>query len=286
MFTLLLLFFTNAWGQVGAAADALGGASLANPHAIESAWTNPAGLAMMTGTFADIQYFNGNVDTQTVGTVTTNTELRQYSATITDGGGGAFPGSLGYRQRTYEIGGDRVHERVIRFAAAIGLYPELVLGLAGYRVHTDPSWADKTDQDNADISLMYQLTPSLRFGAISRAVLGAKDNMYGPSRVMPSGGLGVRYNLGAALGVLADFTYGYEGNGTGQRLQSQVGLEYLHFSGLAFRAGYNDDDWRGETRVTGGVGWDGPKLRVGYSYQKETRREMGVSHTVDIWMAF
>jgi len=280
MFFSLLVFFATAWGQVGSTTDALGGASLGNNHPLDSAWTNPAGLAGVHGVYAGLNYFKGDVSE------TPESDLKQYGATITDGSGSTLPGSIGYRQRTYEVGANRVNEKIYRLAAAVPLNSRWALGVAGYRVHTEPWNAGDTNQDNVDLSVLWNPWDGLQFGAITRGVFGSKDGVYGPSHVEPSGGVGMRLNLMRAMSLLTDLNYGYEGSGYSGRLQTQVGLELATANAVALRLGFNNDDWHDQRRICAGLGWDGPKLRVGYAYQKETRQKLGESHTVDIWLAF
>lgn len=279
MFLTLLLFFASSWGQVGTATDALGGASIANSHALDSAWTNPAGLAAQPGAAFGVQYFRGDVAQLT--------DMEQYGLTIMDNTNG-FPGALGYKSRTYKTTGtgNKVHEQVFRLAAAVPIGETFVLGLSGYRVHTDPWNTEKTDQDNGDLSVLMMISPAIQVGLITRAVMGARDNVYGPSRVVPSGGVGAKVAVVQGLSVLGDLNYGYEDIGSGKRLDTRLGIEFMNSEKIALRVGYNNDDWRAERRFSAGFGWEGPKLRVGYSYQKETRQEYGESHTVDIWLSF
>ncbi len=269
----------NSWAQVGTTTDALGGASIGNTHPLDSVWTNPAGVGAKAGTYAGVQYYGGK-------SFRPDLQLDQYSLTITDASTGAFPGSLGYRYRSYKDGGYKVKEQVFRAAAAFALQQNLVVGLAGYRVHTDPPIGEKTDQDNGDVSILWMPILNLQLGAITRGVVGAKDNMFGPSRVVPSGGFGAKYSFNSSISVLGDVNYGYEDIGTGKRLQTQLGLEFINTYDVAVRIGYNNDEWRGERRMTAGIGWEGPKLKAGYSYQNENRKELGESHTVDIWLSF
>jgi hypothetical protein len=277
IFLTLLLHVTCAWAQVGSSTDALGGAAIGNSHALDSGWTNPAALAEVEGVVAGAQFFNG--------TVASGVDLRQYGITITDGSTGAFPGAAGYKHRTYTVGGKTFSEYMMRFSAAIPIQHQLSVGFSGYRVHTNAFTNGAMNQDNGDLGVYWRASKKLSLGAVTRALFGSKDNAFLPSKVRPTGGLGAEYDLLDFLRLRMDLLYPYEDN-PDSRIQTNMGLEIRNMQYVSLRFGYNNDEFRKEDRFTAGFAWDGPKLRLGYSYQKEVRQKLGESHTIDIWLGF
>lgn len=275
LYIAFTVFSSNA--QIGSATDALGGAGVGGSHAIDSVWTNPAAVGEISGMFGGVQYFQAPV--------AANTDLKQYSLTLTDGISGALPGGVGYRYRTYDVAGTQINEHVFRFSAGLRVMDNFLVGASGYRVRTDPAVGHNVNQDNGDIGLFWRPIPRLTLGGVTRAVFGSKKDVFLPSKVSPSGGVGAEFALLDMMSIRGELNYAYEGN-PDRRWQHQLGLEFRHLYFVTTRFGVNSDDFRGETRLSAGAAWDGPMLKVGYSYQKEVRQELGESHTVDIWLGF
>jgi hypothetical protein len=272
---LITTLFSVAHAQVGATTDALGGAGIAAVQPIESAYLNPASLAQLKRYYVDAQYYRQN----SAG----SDNLNQFSLTITDSSGGSIPGAVILRQRSYTTGGVEIREQLYHLGAAVPLTKTFSLGFSGYLQHTNVPTTGAYNQTNLDASAFWAVTERFSVGFISRGLLGSKKVAFAQSQLKPSSGLGFQYAVLDILRVRADVTYNYEDNAH-HRFTHNVGTEFLLHNDFTLRAGYKADDYRGESYYSAGLGWYGPRLKLAYAYQNETRRDIGSRHTIDIWI--
>lgn len=278
LFLLSSLIFSSS-AQVGSASDALGGTGIGAYHPLESIFLNPAALARSQTAYFGGQYYADKLSP--------GDHLRQYSVLIADGlPESMFPGGIAYRYRNYEVGGQDVREHLLQASGAARLSETFSVGLTGYKLKTDlPTGADY-NQYNGDIGVYWQALPYFSMGAVARAVLGSKDNVaFGISEIKPSAGIGATYSVMEMINLRADANYIYEDN-PDKLWQHHLGMETTNLEWFNLRAGLRGDDYKKETSWSAGFGFNGPRLKLAYAYQKEIRQKLGESHTVDIWTDF
>ncbi len=276
---LLSLLLQFSFAQVGSTVDALGGAGIAAPHPYESAILNPAALVEFKTKYFGIQTHSSD---NSVSGVDTN----QQSIFITDAGDMTiFPGALMYRQRTNKVAGVRIREQQFQLSGAGAITRHFAVGLSGYKIKTDlPTGADY-NQYNADLGAYWFINDQWSVGGIFRGLLGSKDTAWAASKVLPSSGMGAEYRFFEMFKLRYDLNYVWEQN-SDNRFLHQFGGEVRYDNLLVLRAGLNQDDRVSENRWSAGIGWEGPKLKVAYAYQKETRQKLGESHSIDMWLDF
>lgn len=271
--TFLYLIFFSAFNfaQVGTTADSLGGAGVAHAHPTESALLNPAGLAFFSDAYFAGIYRYGK---STLG------GTRQYNAVIADADEeNLFVGSVAYRQVDYDdVPGGEIQEKEFVANAAYRL-PSLAIGLRGYKKQTDVFGA-KVDQYNSDLGIHWISTDHLAFGITQTGMFSTKNYQY-PLGVLPATTLGGMFAISELFSIFADFSYAYNQN-PNDRFVHAVGLSLQHLEFLRINVGGRFDDRSGETSYTAGLQFHGPRLKVGYAYQKEVRKELGEMHTFDI----
>ncbi|MBY0384783.1 hypothetical protein K2X05_06450 [bacterium] len=276
---LISIFISLACAQqVGSTADAMGGAGIAGAHPYESAILNPAAMVEFKSSFMGLQGMSSEVDPQL--------EQKQYSIFFTDAGDMTmFPGALMYRWRTNEILGQKVREQHIQLSGAAALTKKMSVGVSAYKIRTDLASGEDYNQYNADVGTYWLALEQLSVGAVFRGVLGSKNTVWAPSQVLPSAGIGAEYKLYEMFKFRYDINYVLEQN-SNQRFRHQLGGEVRYDFLLVLRTGFNQDDRIGENRWTAGIGWDGPRLKLAYAFQKADRRNSGQTHSIDMWLDF
>lgn len=272
----ILIFFSSA--QVGSVADAMGGAGIGGPHPYESAILNPAALVEFKTKHFGMQQSQTDVGP--------SLEQKQYSFFFTDAGDmTVFPGTIFYRQRTNKILDQKIREQHLQISGAAALTRNLSAGISGYKIKTDLMSGADYNQYNADLGTYWAAHPNLTVGAVFRGLMGSDTTVWPLSQVLPMAGSGAEYRFFDMFKLRYDINYFLEQNGD-KRFRHQVGGEVRYEFMLALRAGYSQDDRLGENRFSFGVGWDGPRLKVAYAFQKEDRKGLGDAHSVDMWFDF
>ena len=275
---LISIFISLAAAQVGSTADGMGGAGIAGAHPYESALLNPAAMVEFKTSYMGLQGISSELNPQV--------EQKQYSVFFTDAGDMTmFPGALMYRWRTNEILGQKVREQHLQLSGAAALTQKMSVGVSAYKIKTDLMSGEDYNQYNADIGAYWLALEQLSVGGIFRGVMGSKNTIWTASQVLPSMGLGAEYRLYDMFKFRYDINYVLEQN-SDQRFRHQVGGEVRYDFLLVLRAGFNQDDRIGENRWTAGIGWDGPRLKVAYAFQKEDRKNSSETHSIDMWLDF
>ncbi len=272
----ILVFFSSA--QVGSVADAMGGAGIAGAHPYESAILNPAALVEFK-----TQHFGLQQRSADLGPAL---EQKQYSFFFTDAGASTvFPGTIFYRNRTNLFLDQKVREQHLQISGAAALTEKLAAGISGYKIKTDLMNGDDYNQYNVDIGTYWLALPGLAVGGVFRGLMGSETTAWPLSQVIPMAGTGAEYRFFEMFKIRYDVNYFLEQNGE-KRFRHQVGGEVRYDFMLALRTGFSQDDRLGENRWSLGAGWDGPRLKVAYAFQKEERKGLGDAHSVDMWFDF
>lgn len=256
----------------------MGGAGIGGSHAYESAILNPASLIDVKKSYFALQTHSAGMEAPA--------KLRHYSVFMTDAGEDTnYPGTLFYRQRTVDIRGQKTREQQFQLSGAAALTKSFAVGISGYKIRTDLMTGSDYSQYNADLGAYWLASEALSMGAVFRGVAGSKNTTWLESRVLPMAGLGAEWRFFEMFRFRYDVNYFLEQNSQ-QRFRHQIGGEVRYDFMLVLRTGYSQDDRLGENRWTAGIGWEGPKLKVGYAYQKENRKNLGDMHSIDMWFDF
>jgi hypothetical protein len=215
------------------------------------------------------------------------TKLKQNSIFITDAGEMTiFPGTLFYRQRHYKIIGEPVREHHYQLSIAGAITKTFAVGASAYKIKTDLPTGQDYNQVNGDLGAYWLAHPQWSLGAVFRGVAGSDDTAsWLPSKTLPSSGLGTEFRFFEMFKIRYDISYFFEQN-SDKRFLHQLGAEVRYESKLVLRTGFSQDDRLAQNRWTAGIGWEGPRLKVGYAFQKEQRQELGDSHSIDMWLDF
>jgi hypothetical protein len=270
-FFILILFSVFNHAQVGSTSDSLGGvgAALANPT--EASFINPAGLAFFSGGYFSGGYRSGKSDFG---------DYRQMSVVMADASEeNLFSGSLAYRQKDFDFTPSIDLQEKDFIATAAYRRPSLAIGIRGYKKQTELV-GENIDQYNGDLGLQWMSTEHFTVG-ITQSGMWSTKAVEQPFGVLPSTTVGAMFVIPQLAMLIADFSYAYTQN-PNDRLVHSVGLSLQHIEFVSINTGLRMDDRSGETTMTAGLQFVGPRLKAGYAYQKEVRKELGEVHTFDI----
>lgn len=282
IFTCFILVFTfAAEAEVfkGPISSSMGGAGRAGMNSSESAFLNPALVPILSSYEINGYYRDGYVDS--------GQHSQAWGVGAADNGPEvAVPGALHYI-RTRETG------RSIRPAdgelwhAAIGrlVYEKFAFGLSGYRLKYDLDRGPSTTQWNYSLGGLWMFSRELGIAYVI-------DNLAKPGSDVP---LGLRQDMKQSLGgmvsvadiarVRADISR-RERNNPDKKMIYMVGLESMSSEFILIRLGYKKDDENDRNVWTAGIGFNGPRLKVDYSIEKNQERSSGALHSVDLRLPF
>jgi hypothetical protein len=250
--------------RIGPGASALGGSGRAAVDAAESGWLNPA-------TLVHIQSYHFAV-----------------SSHQSDGGEEKLAaGSFSFIQRKTLRGGAgavTADQRDFQFSMA-GFFPgkSLSIGLTFRRLIHEQAGGFDVTQDNFAIGFLYPMTEKFGIALTGHDLAGAADSVAPEARMIPTIGLGVHFVPHEILHARADLVRPMESNDDG-RNNVHLGLESWFRQDFAFRLGSAWLETRNENWLTTGLGFKGPRLSFGYSFEKEIRSNDGSRHTFDLWL--
>ncbi len=263
----------------GAVSSALGESGRAGMMGAEGAFLNPALVALHQGYELAGYFRDGYIDSQ---------EHRQAwgIGAIDQGRDVWFPGSIHYL-RLRDTGRAPTAADGELWHVAIGqpVSDSLSLGVTAYRLQYDVSGDRSYDQWNYSLGSLVLVNDSLTFGYVL-------NNLAKPGSRVPRG---LREDLNQALA--ASLAFGQmvrlradigrqERFNPDHKLKWMFGFESMTDKFVVMRLGFIRDELADTKIYTGGVGLNGPRLKLEYSAQKNQERTSGVLHSVDLRLPF
>ncbi len=266
--------------RVGPGSAALGGSGRAAIDAAEAGWLNPATLVHVNSYHFAVSSQQSHRDA--------GDGFSDFGVMLADGGEEKIAaGSFSFVQRKTLRGGAgaiSAEQRDFQFSMA-GFFPEgsLSMGLTYRRlIHEQPGGFDVT-QDNFAVGFLYPFTEKFGIALTGHDLAGASDSVASEARMIPTIGIGLHFVPHQILHVRTDIVRPLEANEDG-RNNVHLGLESWFRPELAFRVGSAWLEVRNENWLTTGIGFKGPRLSFGYSFEKEIRSNDGSRHTFDLWL--
>jgi hypothetical protein len=266
--------------RIGPATSALGGSGRAAVDAAESGWLNPAALVHIHSYHFAVSSQQSHRDA--------GDGYSDFGVMLADGGEEKIAaGSFSFVQRKTLRGGAgavSADQRDFQFSMA-GFFPgrSLSMGLTYRRlIHEQPGGFDVT-QDNFAIGFLYPMTEKFGLALTGHDLAGASDSVAPEARMIPTVGVGMHFVPHEILHVRADLVRPLEANDDG-RNNVHFGIESWFQKEFAFRLGSAWLEARNENWLTTGIGFKGPRLSFGYSFEKEIRSNDGSRHTFDLWL--
>lgn len=264
----------------GPISSAMGGSGRAGIEMVEAGVLNPALLGLTKQLEAGAFYKNGSIESER--------KLSQFGATIVDSGVDSFsPGAFTYLH-TYAhsptqntLSADFLHLAFGKFVTK-----KLSVGGSVYRAEEKLERTnEKIQRWNGQVGLFYLITPDIGVAYVFDNVVRAKDIRREEQFLAQQQAFGLYYRYSKVGRFRADAVYSDQ-KWREQKWNWHLGYDLPMSDMLTFRLGTfwkNAEDQRGWSI---GLGFDGPNLRFGYSFQKQEENGGGALHGVDIRVAF
>lgn len=280
IFISIFCHFAQAQVFQGPLSRALGGSGRAGLESSESALLNPALVPLAIDGEFNLMYGDGSSD---------RAQHQQFIGvgTVDNGEGIIVPGSLHYiRTRNTGVYPSAVSGELWHFAIGQKLFLDgLVLGLSGFRWSADPDGEGAKSQWNGSFGALYSFNSAFGLAYVW-------DNFIGAPKSIPEGlRLSARHSLGAmfTVGDVARLRFDLskdQANNPDDKLIYQFGLESRSSSYAIIRLGAKADKLREQDFMTFGLGFNGPRLKVDYSFEKNLKRTGDALHSVDMRVPF
>lgn len=268
--------FAKAQYFTGPTASSMGGAGVASSDASETVFLNPASIAHAPDFEAGAFYKEGYL---------TNTEQnrRDLGLSFVDNSKGILvPGALSYfKSRAGAVGGPSAEAQLWQAAIGFFILRNLSLGVSLYRLQQNIDQGAEHIQWNSSVGVTYAASRNLGFGFAYYNFVKRPGGIPLFLRQLPGWRFGVNYGFSDILRLRADLQMHLEENQE-QRAQILYGMEVKSLKFLSLRVGHRLDDVNKLSFVTAGIGFDGPRLKMNYSFEKNTRGNFGAMHGVDI----
>lgn len=261
--------------MVGALSAGMGGTGRAAVQSNESLYLNPASIALMSQFYAGAAYQSGFVQK--------NTTRSTYSVNLTDGMPGTlFPASLGYRRHRISAPHESWDENEIKLAFGYRITDRLSFGGGWTHLRAEDEFSRRVKQNNGDLGFLYGLQPNWGLSINVENFVDNKDPQRPQSlQRLSQWAVGTQYIFEHFL------TARYEGlvplYQDNQKIGHRMGLGVALKSYFHMSFGYSVEDSIAQNWTSGGLAWMGPRLKIAYSYQTESRSGLGDRHLVDLW---
>ena len=157
----------------------------------------------------------------------------------------------------------------------------LSLGASLFRLNQDPLQGPRVAQWNSTIGVTYVAMKALGFGFAYYNFIKQPERAQTGLDQLPGWRFGFNYGFSDILRFRADYQMQLEQN-PGQKGQFLYGAEVKSFRFLSLRFGHRIDDVNKASFITSGLGFDGPRLKMNYSFEKNTQGNFGAMHSVDL----
>lgn len=283
---LLCVFLLISFSFVGHAeffrgpqSSALGGTGRAGLSSSEGAFLNPAIVPLIAGYESQVYFRDGDIDA--------GQHRHAYGLSLSDNGQDVmFAGNATYL-RLHDTGRTPTPVDGDLWHAAIGkaFAERFSLGASFYRLQYNVLNDRRYTQWNYSIGGIWLPLPKL-------AVAYVVSNLAHPGSETPMGlrqdtsqGAGVNYELYDFVRLRADVAR-QEMFNPKHRLNYGFGIESLTSDYIVMRVGFRRDELADQRIWTAGFGFNGPRLKVEYSFEKNEERASGALHSVDMTLPF
>lgn len=280
-FFWLVIFVPLQWlhAQVNFApiSSSLGGAGIANLDQIEGSFLNPAVLPhfrefKIGGIFGQGSVY-ANQDDQVKGI------LLADCTTI-------IPGAFAYidSNRTGLVSGE-VHQKYYSLSLASFLVKGITFGVGLNRNESQLIEAAKFVENNFTLGILYSPISDFGLGLVLKNLANPSSEIPIELQLPETIGMGLFYLFSDKFHLRVDVGQEFRNNPEDKKFAS-FGVESRPLEYIAIRWGFGWDTLRERTLFTAGLGFVGPRLTMGYSFQNEIQLEGGPRHMFDIGLPF
>lgn len=265
----------------GPSASGTGGAGRAAIDPGESAFLNPASIALIRRYNISAYY--------DLGKHPGDGNHHLWGLSLADGSPGSLiAGAFTYvRKKTDQPGGVNLTQQDIQIALAGSPIERLAIGIAGHRLTdqiSNPSLpGTEFNQMNAHIGLLFVPFQNFGVGFVAYDFLPTDDSVPVSVRLRPTHALGLNYVYENSFRARLDLVRPDTMN-EGRRIDVMAGIETFLNENFAARVGGKWQETEDRTYFTTGFGYIGPRLSFDYSFQKDVRIGDNDRHLIDLWI--
>lgn len=278
IFIFLSSFTVQAQSFTGPISQSLGHTGVAAYDSAENTLINPATLVLAPG-FEWASYYEG-------GTPQSSVRQSVWGLTLVDNGQQiAFPGTITYLKNRYrKEGAHTVNSEYWGAGVAGYFFKTMALGLHIHRLDQKVEGGESYETWNADLGyLVHGATSAL--GVSLLHILDNPTTVPEALRSQPQLKVGGQYIWGRQFLYRVDMTYQLKQNPKNDLVYG-VGIGHIFNSFLVGRLGYFWNTPQKEQLASVGLGFNGPKLKLDYSYQRGVKGHKEELHGVDIRVGF
>lgn len=281
---LITLFFHGYHAEsssgyfTGPVSSAMGGAGRAAVDPVESHFRNPAVVPHAPQIDMGAYYQDGYRAKQTHETTLGVSMVDNTDEII-------CPGAIGYLQNRRTFPGLQVNEKYIQGSLGSFVVPKLSFGLAGVYVAHDVENGKSYTQWDGILGLLYTPNSNLGLALTYSYFMNPPEDLPKILRLMPTVSLGAHYIYEDFLRLRLDVSRQEQDN-VDKELIIESGIETRMPPFFVLRLGSQWNDIERRSYITAGLGFDGPRLKIDYSFQKMRGEEGYTMHGVDMRVAF
>ena len=176
-------------------------------------------------------------------------------------------------------------EEYHQFTMAQFLIPHLSVGAAVTYLKTKVQSGGKNyDQWDGHLGLLYNPTPEFAVGAVFYNVARQDESVPEELRNLDAIALGFHYLYRPEFRLRADVVQ-LQVQNPNHKKDFQIGFESRSLEFFSVRAGYERDEVLDRAYYTGGVAFDGPRMKIDYSYRQHIESGEAM-HGVDLRVPF
>lgn len=262
-------------GPVGAA---MGGAGRAAVDPSESHFRNPAVVAHSPQIDMAAFYQDGNHAKQMHETT--------FGASIVDNTPEIFcPGAIGYLQNRRTFPGLQVNEKYVQATLGDFVMPKLSFGASAIYVSHEVVGMKTYKQWDGIIGLLYTPNSNTGLAFTYSYFVQPSEELPKALRLMPTISFAGHYIFEDFIRFRLDLSR-WEKDNVDKKWIIESGIETKIPGYFVIRLGSQWNDIERRSYLTAGLGFDGPRLKVDYSFQKMRGEEGYAMHGVDIRLPF
>jgi hypothetical protein len=276
---VLLTSVAHAELYTGPISSALGGTGRAGLDSAEGSFLNPALVTLIKGYDLNAFFRDG----------TTEPREHKWAAGLGAADNGQdimFPGALHYvLLRNSGFSSVPVNGELWHGAIGEKLGEQFAIGLSVFRLTYTGQGVPTTVQWNYSLGGLWMISQDM-------GVAYVLNNLAKPGSDVPQGlrqdmqqGVGFFASLFEVARLRFDITRNELFN-PNRKMVYMAGFESLSTHDMIMRLGYRYDDQQIENYVTAGLCYNGPRLKVDYSFEKNLAGTGGALHGVDIRIPF
>lgn len=263
--------------MLSAKSSALGGAGRAAVESVDSLYLNPAGIGLLNSYYFGSGYAYGSLSP--------GVARETFAFTLTDGTPGVMvPGSLGYRYHRVHMDQQDFKEHEFRAGFGRKLGNRFSVGAAYTNIRSEGDQGLVYRQNNADVGVLFMATEAVSFSLTGEGLIKQDAEIPVGLQRTSRWGLGTLFKLEQLLQLRYDVLSPLYAKVREDRFIHQVGLGLTMRGYFTVNLGFINDDVLENNWYTAGLVWEGPRLKLGYSLQNETRAGLGTRHLVDLWL--